>query len=44
MQMKVMYVPMIMYLTAGSSKMSMSIFHPRKQQEYLWHDYPKKSV
>ena len=30
MLMKVMYVPMVMYLTDGSSKMSMSIFHPEK--------------
>ena len=35
MLMKVMYVPMVMYLTDGSSKMSMSKFHPRKPQDLI---------
>ncbi len=35
MLMKVMYVQMVMYLTDGSSKMRMSIFHQRKQQDLI---------
>ena len=35
MLMKVMYVQLVMYLTAGSSKMRMSIFHPRKLQDLI---------
>lgn len=35
MLMKVMYVQMVMYFTAGSSKMSMSIFYSRKQQDLI---------
>ena len=35
MLMKVMYVPMVMYLTDGSSKMRMYIFHPRKLQDLI---------
>lgn len=35
MQMKVMYVQMVMYLTDGNSKMRMSIFHQRKQQDLI---------
>lgn len=35
MLMKVMYVQMVMYLTDGSSKMSMSIFHPQKLQDLI---------
>ena len=30
-----MYVPMVMYLTGGSSKMRGSIFHPRKLQDLI---------
>ena len=35
MLMKVMYVPMVMYLTDSCSKMRMSIFHPRKLQDLI---------
>ncbi len=35
MLMKAMYVQMVMYPTDGSSKMRMSISHPRKLQDSI---------